>query len=417
MRQCPRRRFRRRGKDAGQPMTLDVTFRGLKAPLRLDRAEAVLPLLSATLPGWPQAVCPAQPDARPFFTITGQPGSDRLSCQPHVEDRPARMLDAVNAVCDAIAELAVALPAEDDRLLCLHAAGVVLGGRIVVFPNVRRAGKSTLSAALAWAGHRVFSDDVLPVGFPGGQVALVESMGVAPRLRLPLPDTLPQAFRDWAASVAGPQNRQYRYLALPEAPARGDSLPVGAFVLLDRQEHPCPARLDPVPTDAAMDALLHQNFTRDRHSGDILQVMAATLAALPVWRLTYAGLEDALACLQAAFADWPPLPDTSAPPRRFRLADFTPPPPAPGPEAPLAQRPGTTVRVIGEALYLADPEGRAIHRMDPLAAAIWDMLEEPAIADEIGALLAEAFPDADRDRLQRDVAGLLSMMVGAGLIG
>lgn len=398
-------------------MTVDVTFRGLSAPLRLSGAEALLPLLSATLPGWPHGVSPADPGARPFFTITGQPGSDRLLCEPHVEDRPARAMDPVNAVCDAIAELAVALPAEDDRLLCLHAAGVVLAGRVVVFPNVRRAGKSTLSAALAWAGHQVFSDDVLPVGFPGGKVAVVQSMGVAPRLRLPLPDSLPQGFRDWAGLVAGPENRQYRYLALSDAPARGDSLPVGAFVLLDRQEEPCPARLELVPTDAAMDALLHQNFTRDRHSGDILDVMAATLAALPIWRLTYSGLEDALACLQAAFVGWPPLPDMTAPPVRFRMVEPGPQPPVPAPDAALAQRAGSTARTIGEALYLADPEGRAIHRMDPLAAAIWDMLEEPATAREIAALLAEAFPDTGRDQLQKDVAGLLSMMAGAGLIG
>lgn len=398
-------------------MTVDVTFRGLKAPLRLVEAEALLPLLSETLPGWLHGALPADPDAQPFYTITGHPESDRLFCEPHVGDRPARSMNAVDAICDAIAELAVALPAEDDRVLCLHAAGVVLAGRVVVFPNVRRAGKSTLSAALAWAGHQVFSDDVLPVAFPGGQVAMVESMGVAPRLRLPLPDSLPQGFRDWAASVAGPQNRRYRYLTLPDAPTRGDSLPLGAFVLLDRQEDPCPVRLDPVPTDAAMDALLHQNFTRDRHSGDILDVMAATLAALPVWRLTYSGLEEALACLQAAFVGWPPLPEISALPVRFRIVEPGPQPPVPAPDAPLAQRAGSTARTIGEALYLADPEGRAIHRMDPLAAAIWDMLEEPATADEIAALLAEAFPDTGRDRLHQDVAGLLSMMAGAGLIG
>jgi hypothetical protein len=396
-------------------MTLDVTFRGLLAPLRLIEAEAVLPLLSATLPGWPHRVSAADPTARPFFTMTGQPGSDRLFCEPQVEDRPARMMDPVNAVCDAIAELAMALPAEDDRLLCLHAAGVVLGGRILVFPNVRRAGKSTLSAGLAWAGHQVFSDDVLPVRFPGGQAAQVLSMGVAPRLRLPLPDSLPQGFHDWARSVAGPENRQYRYLALPNTPATGDSLPVGAFVLLDRMDGPCPARLEPVPPDAAMDALLHQNFTRDRHSGDILDVMATTLASLPVWRLTYADLDDAVACLEAAFAQWPPAADTAAPPVRFRMAGFTPLPPAPPRDAPLAQRPGVTARTIGEALYLADPEGRAIHRMDPLAAAIWEMLAEAITPAEIEATLAEVFPDTAPDSIAADLHRLLDEFHQAAL--
>jgi hypothetical protein len=397
-------------------MAIDVCFQGLRAPLRLVEAEALLPLLAATLAGWPHQARPADPDARPFFTITAQPGSDRFWCEPGLDDRPARALDRVNSVCDAIAELALALPAEDDSLLCLHAAGVVMGGRVVIFPNIRRAGKSTLAAALAHAGHRVFSDDVLPISFPGGRHARVQSMGVAPRLRLPLPDRLPQGFRTWTEQVAGPENRQYRYLSLPDAPRKGDSLPVGAFVLLDRHDAPCPARLDPLPPDAAMDALLHQNFTRDRHSGDILNMMAATLSALPIWRLTYADLADAMACLGAAFRDWPAQSDDRARPASFRLADFTPPPANPAAGAVLVQRPGTVVRTIGAALYLAGPEGRAIQRMDPIAAAIWEILESPASQSEIAALLAEVFPGTEPVRIAEDVDRLIGQLVGAGLV-
>lgn len=398
-------------------MILDLRFRGLAAPLRLDAAEPILPVLAEVMPGWPTEVAPADPRDTPFFSITGTVDGVSFRCQCHVEDRPAQVLDAVNAVCDAIAALAMAVPAEDDRVICLHAAGVVLGGRIVVFPNVRRAGKSTLSAALAQAGCRVYSDDVLPIRFPGRRVALVEALGVAPRLRLPLPATLPQAFRDWAAARPGPENRQYKYLALPDAPARSESLPVGAFVILDRQDGPVPARLDPVPPDAAMDALLHQHFTRDRHSGDVLDAMAAVLGDLPVWRLTYAGLEEAVACLRAAFADLPAAPDLAAPAVRFRMAEFAPIPQVVVGAVPLVQRPGAVARAIGEGLYLADPEGRAIHRMDPLAAAIWEVLETPATAGEIVALLAEAFPGADPARLGQDVSALLAGMAAAGLIG
>lgn len=395
-------------------MMQDVQFQGLAAPLRLTGAEALMPLLAGIAPGWPHRPRPVDPEARPFFSISAEAGLYRSAT--HVEDRPARLLDAVNAVCDAVTGLARALPAEDDRLLCLHAAGVEMAGRIVVFPNIRRAGKSTLAAALAQAGHRVFSDDVLPVSFVGGGMR-AQSMGIAPRLRLPLPETLPPGFRDWTVSVAGPENRQYRYLRLPDAPQQGEGLGVGAFVILDRHDAAVPARLDPVPPDQAMDALLHQNFTRDRHSGDVLAALAAALDGLPVLRLTYGGLGEAVACLQEAFADPAPLAVAEGPAVRFRMADLRGPVPDRPRQAALGQRPGALAREIGAGLYLADPEGRAIHRMDPLAAAIWAVLETPATPDEIATLLAEAYPETDAARLRGDARRLLASLAEAGLIG
>lgn len=393
----------------------DIFFDGLAAPLRLKQAGQVRSLLPEVAPGWPHVVRAADPELPPFFTIRAQPGTALFHTENHLEPAPPRPMDALNAACDAMAGLALALPAEDAGVICLHAAGVAMAGRLVVFPNVRRAGKSTLSAALAHRGYPVFSDDVLPLSFPDGGPVLARSMGIAPRLRLPLPERASPDFRDWVAANPGPENRQYKYLRLPGQPARGEALPVGAFVILDRQEEPGTARLDPVPADAAMDALLHQNFTRDRHSGDILAEMARALGGLPLFRLRYSGLEDAVACLADAFARWPgPVPGAGGPPRIFRLARFDAVPAAPGPR--LVQRPGTIAREIGATLYLADAEGRAIHRMDPLAAAIWEMLAEPASPEEIAALLAEAFPDTDPARLRADLGRLLEGLAGQGLL-
>ncbi|MFM7445286.1 MAG: hypothetical protein ACKO2N_15505, partial [Tabrizicola sp.] len=275
-------------------MLQDVVFEGLTAPLRLDRAASVLSLIPDVIPGWSCQVQAADPAALPFFSIAATADDGLLSCAWHVENRPTRQFDPVNAVCDAISALAFALPAEDPRVICLHAAAVEMAGRLVVFPNIRRAGKSTLSAALAMAGHPLFSDDVLPLSFTTDRRALGRAMGIAPRLRLTLPDTVPPAFKDWVAEVSGARNRQYLYLSLPEQPKHGVVRPLGAFVILDRQDDAADARLERVAPDAAMDVLLHQNFTRDRHSGDILHLMAATLAELPVFRLTYSGLTEAV---------------------------------------------------------------------------------------------------------------------------
>ncbi|MCX7890430.1 MAG: PqqD family protein [Rhodobacteraceae bacterium] len=369
--------------------------------------------------GWPFDARAPGDSAAPFFSIRAAEAEGQYSCECHVEARPVRRFDGVNALCDAISALAIALPAEDDRLICLHAAAVGMAGRLVVFPNVRRAGKSTLAAALAGRGHPLFSDDVLPLLFAGDGTAWGLAMGIAPRLRLPLPETLDPAFRDWAAAVGGPRNRQYQYLRLKDQPPHGEIGPVGAFVILDRRDGRVPAVLTPVAPEAAMDALLHQNFPRDRHSGDVLQAMAGLLAGRSVFRLTYGDLRGAVACLERAFAGWPGerparrvLPD-----RHFRLADFGAATPGRiGRGVPVRQRDDTTEAEIGGTLYLADGAGRAIHRMDGLAALIWGLLAEPTIPEAIAADLAEAFPDMSAARIEADLRRLVDGLAEKGLV-
>jgi hypothetical protein len=399
-------------------MAQDIVFRGLTAPLRLHGAEAVLALLARVVVGWPYEICAEDPTSAPFFSISATPDARLFLCQSHVEPKPALRLDPVNALCDAMAALALALPAEDQGLICLHAAAVAMAGQLVVFPGVRRAGKSTLAVALAKAGHGLYSDDVLPLSITAHNVAQGHAMGIAPRLRLPLPDTLPAGFRDWAEAKATIRNRQYSYLNLPGQPAQGAALPIGAFVILDRQNVFVPARLSQVAPDVAMDALLHQNFTRDRHSADVLQVMAATLSDRPVFRLSYWGLDDAVACLEAVFQHWP----KPAPPAgpgaavAFRMADFSGDLPAGSGGSAIRQRKETLAQTIGDTLYLADTEGRAIHRMDRLAAAIWEVLAEPMTPQSLETLLTDAFPRANSDQIAADLQGLLHHFAKAGLI-
>jgi hypothetical protein len=399
-------------------MTQDVVFQGIAAPLRLEGADGIHQILKAVSPGWPLSARAADLQVRPFFSILAEPGSDQFRCESLIDGRAPGRHDAVNAVCDAMVGLALALPAENSNLICLHAAAVAMAGRLVVFPNVQRAGKSTLSAALVRAGHALFSDDVVPLSFSPDARARGHAMGLSPRLRLPMPEALGPEFRTWAETVAGPRNRQYLYLSLPSQPPRGTALPLGAFVILDRQDAPHAARLEPVGPEVAMDALLYQNFTRDRHSGDILRVMAAVLSERPIFRLRYHDLAEGVACLEREFDGWPesdPVGSAEAE-LTFRLADFDAPSRTTGHfDGPLRQRPGVIEVRLGDRLFLADPEGRAIHRIDTVGAAVWLVLAEPTAPEEIADVLAEAFPDAARDQIEADLRRLLAQFDAAGL--
>jgi hypothetical protein len=54
-------------------------------------------------------------------------------------------------------------------LLTLHASGIDIGGRGAIFMGNKGAGKSTTAAAFISAGHRLLTDDVLPIDLSGDE--------------------------------------------------------------------------------------------------------------------------------------------------------------------------------------------------------------------------------------------------------
>ena len=389
-----------------------LCFRGLAAPVDLGGATDLADLARAVCPGWPIEVT-STTDTPAFFKAL--PDGDRYLVGP--PGGPMKRVDALNAVCDIVA----ALP--DDRgflsraLLCLHTAAVSMGDGLVLFPNTKKAGKSTLAVALADAGHAVFTDDYLRVIRAGDGTALGVANGVLPRLRLPVPQALgdragPQALGD----RAGPRNRQYLYAEVSALPAEGQTEALRALVFLDRNEGAA-ATLTEVTADEAMRAMLYQNFGRHLHSGTTLAAMAPIVEGLPRFRLTYDDPTDAAALLEARMPDLPAtvarLPDALD---QTILDDLPDSEPRWRVGTPARQVRDVARRDIGEGVYLADPEGRAIERLDPLAAVIWDMLEDGAAAPEITRLLGDAFPDTPPGTIADDVDRLLRKLARAGLI-
>ncbi len=56
------------------------------------------------------------------------------------------------------------------QYLIVHAGVVERNGKVIVMPAVQGAGKSTLTAALAYSGWRLFSDELALLGLADGQV-------------------------------------------------------------------------------------------------------------------------------------------------------------------------------------------------------------------------------------------------------
>lgn len=395
-----------------------IRFEDIERPLALEGAGGLLPMLRAILPGWRHAAAASGAEAAPFFEIRASDEPDRFLCRRLIgEAKPERRLDAVNAICDMVAAMPMALAADRHEFLCLHAAAVEIGGRLVVVPDTRRAGKSTLTACLARAGARVFSDDVVPVRFDGTGVLVGRASGILPRVRLPLPETLDRSVLEWSARVSGPENRQYRYLRVPDLPRSGEEAPLGAIVLLNRGET-ARAQLDPVTPDRVMDVLLYQNFTREIHSGDVLAVIGRMIETVPAYTLSYVEADDAAACLMRALGRWAD-PVARAPEhagRRLARADLPLRETEFDSAARFVQRPGTIGRRIGGALYVSDRQGAALHRLNGVAEVIWAILAEPADAGEVAAIVGQAFPDAEAARVAGDVADCMRGFARKGLI-
>ena len=396
-----------------------VDLEGLNAPLHVHSPDIVRPLLDPILAAWPKTYRDSNLTGVVPFASLGPAKKGRWFLRAPLAANPDALHNPVNAICDLVVEMSWERLRSRPELLCLHAAALTFGERLVIFPNARRAGKSMLTAALSHLDHHVFSDDFVPLSVdPETRVIRGMANGIAPRLRLPLPDNISASFEQWITGRIGPSNRQYGYLTGIELPSSGTTLPIGAMVLLERDpDLSGPATLEPVTREEAMSALVTQNFGRQVHAGAILTVTDALTRSVPVLRLRYNGVEEAAALLDGS-ADMQNLPAAKMP-ETDHLGAM---PPAPLDDVePLGEvlvdldqmyskLPDYTEIETETALYLADGIGVAIHRLNPVSTLIWKLLDEELTGTEMVAVMQDLYPDIAIDRLQTDVASALKFL-------
>ncbi|MDA5095569.1 PqqD family peptide modification chaperone [Aliiroseovarius sp. KMU-50] len=418
----------------GIPLTRYVTYAELQAPVAFDDATDLHLMASEIMRQWPMVESDS-PSAPPFAHLAPAADKPKKWCltRSHGEVAP-KIWNAVDAICDLISEMAWERLRSDPELLCLHAAAVAFGERLVVFPNARRAGKSTLSTLLARLGLPLFTDDFLPVDVrrPGHEAGAsrIEGIanGIAPRLRLPVPENFSSELKDWVHGAPGRANARYKYLTdLPIAPGRS-RLPIGAIVVLDRKADPTPPALEVAESGEVMTALIRQNFSRDQHAGRILKAAEAVVRHAPLYRLVYSSAEEAANFLKDHHLlqdlPAPELPSTSAQDQgdgvdnnvknapTYHLPDADPFDPV----ALYSQAPGLSETSLDGAHFLADGSGHAIHQLNPGSQAIWRILSEPASAEDVAEILMIAFPDVDPEQIRQDSVRAMRQFANAHLI-
>lgn len=392
--------------------THDISLPSIGPCLRLVEAEELLPVLQQAMPGWSIERCSALPEA-PEICVWQHPDG-------YWQEAPAlpqgALLDTdVGTACSVVADLAGAFLHRHPELVGLHCGSVELNGQLVIFPDAHRAGKSTLTSAFAAAGCRVFGDDVLALTPDGEGIAL----GVAPRLRLPVPEALSVDFQHFVACHLGPFDDRYGYLNLSSSQlaAHGDRSPLGAVLLIDRDPTLTAPQLTRLQPGDGLWQLLQQNFAEHESDQALMDRFLPLLQRLPCFLLRYSDAYEAALWLAKRWEGQPFSADRQqgqAVARDERAAV---------PALPLDDArywhtsPAAFEWSLGDELFVIGQNGGDIHRMNATSRAVWALLQhEPMNLQELSETLVAFFEGASLPQVTRDVAQLLANLAKAGLL-
>ena len=384
--------------------TGQLRFEGLDATVELRVDQKFIDALPAVFPHWPHEILDVTDEA--FATVSL--AEDRYVLSSPFMDENRTYKDPANTLCSLIVELAWARLREDEKMLCLHGAAIEFGNRLVIFPSTRRAGKSTLTVALAAAGKKVFTDDFLPLKVSNNQLLGVSS-GISPRLRLPLPEQIGPIAQKYINERSMIANRQYRFVAPKQGELAnfGDCAPIGSLVFLERSDG-AGAKIEAVSHADALTALIKQNFSRAMNAAGILKMLDFISKSAPAFRLIYDEAEPAIALLEQHFNAWDtPVPTFSADlntsifqsaldiEEPIHLTDIL--------NGSFCQASGITEASADGMRFLTGRNGKSIHYLNDGAALMWHLLEEPTSVQEAIEMLCAVFPDHPPEDIRRDV--------------
>lgn len=186
--------------------------------------------------------------------------------------------------------------------LCIHAAAVKIGDGIALFPNTFAAGKSILSLALASHGYRLYADDVVALDMDSHEAV---SLGILPRLRLPLPSkAISPLMARFLQTRRCLESKTDLYIGLDhELQANlGERGIIAAIVILDRLTRYTPARLVSIGAAETLRTIITQNFNTAHDVTKIFSVLKETTLNSKTYKLIYSEPDDAVNSLTKAFA-------------------------------------------------------------------------------------------------------------------
>lgn len=387
-----------------------LQYAGTLRAVAFEDAAPIAEVMRRIAPTWPTV--PPSGDV----IIEARPDGDRYELTAPWFDEPVRGLTPVSAACSIFVDVARLVLEAEPSLLCLHAAAFELSGGLVVLCGTSRAGKSTLATRLADGPGRLFCDDILPLDANGRGIAL----GVAPRLRLPLPATANDAFASFCAAHVVASDERYGYVLPPTLAPHGAQSPLRAIVILDRREDG-PAGLVPASKAEAIHHLVRRNLARHDGAAAILDRLARLGQSLVAVRLYYSDIDEAADLIHSAFDGTAPLElrsdDYAAGAQLERDSEIEAAHDKLDPIQTWRARAEVGIRTIDGVAFLTGPMDDAIYELNETGLACWRVLVEfGGSVEQLAELLAIAYPSAGRAQLLADVTALLTALHRNGLV-
>lgn len=186
--------------------------------------------------------------------------------------------------------------------LTLHAAVVERGGKVMILPAPPGSGKSTLCAALAYSGWRLFSDEFVIVN---------------PSTHRILPAPRPISLKDASIEIIknrhpglchGPEGvdvegSRFIHVRPPtESVRRAQEDAPLALVVFPRYAAGKPTTIEPVTKAQALVELAGQSFNFGYHGANAFDCLTSMVANATCCRLEYSDLDDVIERLERLIA-------------------------------------------------------------------------------------------------------------------
>ncbi len=356
-------------------LAVDISLPKLGRCLRVQNAPDALQALAQAMPGWPFTIHPAQGATPDTYVYRDADGLWQGSPQ---EDNEFELPTTASAACSLVGELIGRRLDVEPSLLGLHCGSVEVSGKLVLFPESSKAGKSTLTVAFAAAD----------------------------------PDSFSAEFVEYAERHAGPEDERYRFVipAVNRLAHYDDKSPIGAIVLLERNPQTLEPEVVRLAPGEGLLQLLCQNFAGgDTSDEELIERLLPLMQRVPCLLLRYSEPLAGARYLAKA-VDNPHLQSAS----NASLLNYLP---ASVEDAALCSldsiwlpAEGVSTYSLGEELFLIHPATGDIHRLNASGKIAWQLLQyEPLLGHALSDVIAAYF-SAPLDTVTADMGVLLTAL-------